>query len=726
MSATISSQLNYSLFLKLLYSVILIHCGFSAPVNNTESLYSLFLKELEFNQCSIPDKVQLPFNDAHLNNFEYLSSYLQICQNTESTIRSKEAVNLCKEIFNNIRSISCSPKTISLPDIDVQLSKNICPDIANLTNSVPEDKSFLKRLTDGFICEIMCEKEFEKACQILLWSYEVQKQISDTENIAQSKLAPNSLEKTLEMNDNLKTNNEMDENKTPQAETNKAADNTLHSILQTVKNEATTDQKSTQTSSTVNEPQEKSSSTNKNVDQNQQIPNQQINDAVQLTNDTKTYNANTLDKITETVASTSVVTLGNEQDEINPDNVNFAGNVEEPRDHPDNQELKNDLTLNEIDTEKKNNNELTNQLGNEKKLPNAEDLQMNEKGTQLENKLSGNNHIRKENEKVEASSTTIIDGVGINQKQIKTNITSNTPNIKVTEQHLQNTDITAHVTDQAEHQPNSITAAQDKSQMKTITRTETPDQTKDSGVQKISKLTSIDSNHTTDANEGNGNEVKNPISPDVSKQVKETDQTNINSGNMPVKTKPEILDENPTVQSIGISNTEMSSFTSSPSKVPTESTILLEKMEGENDINQPGQNNEDQYDLENTGDDEFSSPDYDGNNLYDAKNKEPNPEIPTPVKIPKESISNQNEKPIPNDFSPNLFEHGQSDIQMIATFPDAEDSHFFFYFLSIVLIVMIGYLVFHNKQKIIALIVEGRHERNRRSHRVGYKKLENK
>jgi hypothetical protein len=58
--------------------------------------------------------------------------------------------------------------------------------------------------------------------------------------------------------------------------------------------------------------------------------------------------------------------------------------------------------------------------------------------------------------------------------------------------------------------------------------------------------------------------------------------------------------------------------------------------------------------------------------------------------------------------------------------PEQEDSHFFFYFLSIVLILMAGYLVFHNKQKIIALIVEGRHERRRRSHGAGYKKLDTK
>lgn len=90
---------------------------------------------------------------------------------------------------------------------------------------------------------------------------------------------------------------------------------------------------------------------------------------------------------------------------------------------------------------------------------------------------------------------------------------------------------------------------------------------------------------------------------------------------------------------------------------------------------------------------------------------------------------------LPNDFPGNYADFLNSrsnirrnpdDIQMVSTFPEQEDSHFFFYFLSIVLILMAGYLIFHNKQKIIALIVEGRHERRRRSHGAGYKKLETK
>lgn len=59
-------------------------------------------------------------------------------------------------------------------------------------------------------------------------------------------------------------------------------------------------------------------------------------------------------------------------------------------------------------------------------------------------------------------------------------------------------------------------------------------------------------------------------------------------------------------------------------------------------------------------------------------------------------------------------------------FPEEEDSHFFAYFLTIVVLCIAGYLVFHNKQKIIALIIEGRHERRRRPNGGGYKRLDNK
>ncbi|KAG8237714.1 hypothetical protein J437_LFUL017502 [Ladona fulva] len=59
-------------------------------------------------------------------------------------------------------------------------------------------------------------------------------------------------------------------------------------------------------------------------------------------------------------------------------------------------------------------------------------------------------------------------------------------------------------------------------------------------------------------------------------------------------------------------------------------------------------------------------------------------------------------------------------------FPHAQDSHFFAYFLTMVVICIIGYLVFHNKQKIIALALEGRRMQGsrRRPNTSSYKKLD--
>lgn len=56
--------------------------------------------------------------------------------------------------------------------------------------------------------------------------------------------------------------------------------------------------------------------------------------------------------------------------------------------------------------------------------------------------------------------------------------------------------------------------------------------------------------------------------------------------------------------------------------------------------------------------------------------------------------------------------------------PVEDDSHFFAYFLTAVVLCVLGYLAFHNKRKILALIVEGRHERLRRSN-AAYRRLDN-
>ncbi|XP_066998942.2 trans-Golgi network integral membrane protein 2 [Anabrus simplex] len=61
-----------------------------------------------------------------------------------------------------------------------------------------------------------------------------------------------------------------------------------------------------------------------------------------------------------------------------------------------------------------------------------------------------------------------------------------------------------------------------------------------------------------------------------------------------------------------------------------------------------------------------------------------------------------------------------------AEFVKAEDSHFFAYFMTMIVLCIIGYLVFHNKQKILALALEGRSRRGsrRRPNTAGYRKLD--
>ncbi|KAF0313847.1 Trans-Golgi network integral membrane protein 2 [Amphibalanus amphitrite] len=54
------------------------------------------------------------------------------------------------------------------------------------------------------------------------------------------------------------------------------------------------------------------------------------------------------------------------------------------------------------------------------------------------------------------------------------------------------------------------------------------------------------------------------------------------------------------------------------------------------------------------------------------------------------------------------------------------DSNFFAYFLTAVVLCIVLYLAFHNKQKILALVIEGRSSSNRRRpHSSQYRRLDN-
>lgn len=60
-------------------------------------------------------------------------------------------------------------------------------------------------------------------------------------------------------------------------------------------------------------------------------------------------------------------------------------------------------------------------------------------------------------------------------------------------------------------------------------------------------------------------------------------------------------------------------------------------------------------------------------------------------------------------------------------FVEAEESHFFTYFISMAVLSIIAYLVFHNKKKLVALAVEGRRTRSttrRRPNTASYSKLD--
>ncbi|XP_034250460.1 trans-Golgi network integral membrane protein 1-like [Thrips palmi] len=64
---------------------------------------------------------------------------------------------------------------------------------------------------------------------------------------------------------------------------------------------------------------------------------------------------------------------------------------------------------------------------------------------------------------------------------------------------------------------------------------------------------------------------------------------------------------------------------------------------------------------------------------------------------------------------------------MMGNFEEAEDSHFFAYFMSLSGLCILSYLVYHNKRKIIAMAVEGKKSRNtgrRRPNSASYHKLD--
>ncbi|GFR26862.1 uncharacterized protein TNCT_22731 [Trichonephila clavata] len=678
------------------------HYCSSAPVTTAKNSYSEFIEDLKSNKCVMPQQIQLPFENPELNNFEYLSSYLTICQNTKSPKRSKEAVILCKEIFSNLQNISCSTKTVALPDINIMLSQEVCSDINALKNSVPENEgSLLKRLTDNFLCDIMCDGVFQKACQVLLWSYEVRKHIASV-NVPNNEQMSNASQKVNEENKN---------NFVVEAQGNESKLLNLTSKISQSETVLKNTQASGKISSTdITEPSKDEKQGNHlttleisedHKNQNELIPSINI----------KETNSNLQENPSHQVTDTKIEAEPQERLEVGVDS-NKNNELEEAENH-------NNLVSTDVDRKAQQvSKDSSVNLSTNKGLSHSDDQAKNNQGTNIpvenEQNISLKNAASNDNENIANEETGQINDKNDNVKNTIVNNNNETQTIRNNEdQNAVDTEINDEQTQKQGSENSAIARNEIEGTHKSIINNI------DEGTQNQEKgnITDKTKNILTD---------QNPIPVKAEKPDPTVTVSEKTSLKADLKSSP----KNSTAPKISIPNSELPSVaTESSSQAPTEVTVALEKMEGENDAHQPAEKEPDQYtdDLENNGDDdEYPRHDYDGD-LYNTKTRESNPDIPNTVDIPapKEVVTSQQEKPM--EFpSRDSFGQETNDIQMIAAFPEQEDSHFFFYFLSIVLILMAGYLIFHNKQKIIALIVEGRHERNRRSHRAGYKKLETK
>ncbi|XP_055952401.1 uncharacterized protein LOC129988245 isoform X2 [Argiope bruennichi] len=798
-----SAYAKCSDFLKTVFLILFIHFCTSAPV--TENAYMQFIAELNRNKCSVPSQVQLPFDTTKVNNFEYLSTYLEICQMTELAKRNKEAVVLCKEIFDNIRSISC-PTKIALPDINVKLSENVCKDINAKKDSIPEDdKSLLKRLTDGFLCDIMCDSEFEKACQVLLWSFEVQKLIASVANAqepeqpnaqenegdangvanVQEPEQPNAQENGGDINDNFRQDNAVDDvnplqvsiaSENGKKSTKEAKDvngviesNGVIGVSEPHILEDNPEQKlGVKVISDKNGKQEKLVSKDKEVILgNQTLPKAEIPDgASKSTNNFKTSNTlfhqisvvqtsnsdaetepmsettkvgSDVQDINKQVQSNVVNMLVAQQDEVNTGNVLSQGPATNVAIDEESQDINvnivhKDTNIKEHPQDNSNVLAKENVSLNDGNVPNTEILDQTAQKDQ-NSKFFKNNELPHEsgNEKKPNNAATSLHNDGqiasdvVNTlAQNKFQSTSSGADKFAEETGVPSTD--RQTIKDTTQQKLVHVAIQNKTGI--ARNGSKTDQTQiNSGLKKVEVQDHINTDKYAPGlitDDGTKNTLKDQQKTKVAQQTEETDNA-IPSSTGTAIAADEKHPENGQKSKATVINPDSKSVPpNSLTETLTKSTVALEKMEGGSDLRQPADEEADHFeDLENTEDEEYSRPEYDGGLYEVSKNKESNPNVPSPITIDKEIITSQNERPI--EFpSRNSFGQDTNDIQMIAAFPEQEDSHFFFYFLSIVLILMAGYLIFHNKQKIIALIVEGRHERNRRSHRIGYKKLETK
>ncbi|CAL1290523.1 unnamed protein product [Larinioides sclopetarius] len=780
-------------FFVIAFLIKFIHFCVSAPVTIPENAYTQFLSELNRNKCSVPSQVHLPFNTTtKLNNFEYLSSSLEICQKTESAKRTKEAVVLCKEIFDNIRNISCPAKT-ALPDISVSLSMNVCQDIGALKDSVPEnDKSLLKRLTDGFLCDIMCDSEFEKACQVLLWSFEVQKQIASVTN-AQELKQPNVLGDGEDINvDSNKQSDTIDENglagNSVDPENEKMNSEEVKDVNEVVGHAGIPEVPERSKLEDIHEKKVDTVTNDKiSVLENLAVSsskNQDLTGTSQFASSVKT-----LSSVTQQMSSAQVTNLDAELkplEESTKDESNYQNMNKLQSDVPNKEEgnAEGDLLLHVSNTNVNPNEQtqdvtidtLADRTAHDIKNTLADRIVQDKKDTDI----LANGHAQ-DNSSIPATQNVPVDEENNPGNEIpdetpekgeisKFPISNDLPHEPANEKST--TDAAADLHHDEQNPSNLVntidqsklqsTASNDDNLAKKMNSSTINSQAiKDTAIQQIvpevtEDKTSITRDETK-ADQPQTNSIlkkveetqdhtkadamtndlitddgaKNPSTdekkPKVAQQKEESSNTIPDTTGTPIIIDEKLPEKSQKLKPTVVNPNGKSVIPSSLTETSTKTAVALEKMEGGSDLRQPPYEETDHYgDLENTEGDEYPGVDYGNGGFGEVpKSKASDLDVPSPITAAKEIIASHNEKPM--DFpSRNAFGQDVNDIQMISSFPEQEDSHFFFYFLSIVLIMMAGYLIFHNKQKIIALIVEGRHERNRRSHRIGYKKLETK
>ncbi|KAG8187480.1 hypothetical protein JTE90_009546 [Oedothorax gibbosus] len=662
MAAKIFQSCNLPMF-SIALLCFFIRCSLSAPV---EPVYANFVRDMNASKCSSPDQIKLPLNaSTSEGNDNSLSAHLQLCQNLDAVQRRKEAHYLCQEIFANLKVILCPPISAQVLAANLTLSKDVCKDIGSLKDSVPEDQVMLKRLTDIINCELMCDLEYETTCQILLWSHQLQE--SKKIESPQKEAKENSLQAGLEA---VAGTNVADDQK----DVNQASQKKVTSELQTVGTGITKKHSSNDLLSTVQK------SLTVKEDQQNELLEQQGNPGSTLQNPPQI----------QPKEQSSINPPLNENNLTGNNSLNEVSKVKEIKNNelpgqdgePPNGELQEQEPLDQQEDPHDQQEDFHHQQEVSRKEPDTEENQPQAPDNTLPN-------IKVTNE----SPNHPKEGA---PEQNESNAQDNLPKIAVDEEPIDPHDAEEPGEEILEENDQKIPSDTDKQK----TGIDKPRQGNEAGESKTTDAKTTIEKAVTTKHQSSEGTTKKLIAP-TNKETTLKEQT------LPAVKPQSTLGQKTSGLPLLVKPQETSSLQPSTPKDPSVSTAALEEMEGDKAGHEKPEDRE---------------PDpYSG--IYEPKYKETFPIKPKEEEVPKIDAMRPRE-PSYNDFSPRQTYNRQPEVMPI--FPDQEDGHFFFYFLSIVLILMGGYLLFHNKQKIIALIVEGRHERRRRSHGVGYKKLETK